>query len=72
MSRRPPSAASSSAFVDHKLDGDVTTARVSTDSTGDGFDLSDTVTLGIRQRIACSFRLLGGVEWSNAKRSLAL
>jgi long-chain fatty acid transport protein len=56
------------SFIDHKLSGDVTTGGTSSDATADDFDLPDTLTLGIRQRITDSFRLLGGIEWSNWSR----
>jgi long-chain fatty acid transport protein len=56
------------SFINHDLDGEVTIAGVSEDSSLDDFDLPDIVTLGIRQRITDRFRIMAGVEWSNWSR----
>jgi long-chain fatty acid transport protein len=56
------------SFIDHTLEGEVTSAGISSDATADDYDLPDIVTLGIRQRITDRFRLLAGAEWSNWSR----
>jgi long-chain fatty acid transport protein len=56
------------SFINHDLDGEVTIAGVSEDSSLDDFDLPDIVTLGMRQRITDRFRIMAGVEWSNWSR----
>lgn len=54
--------------IDHELEGDLNTGIGTFDVDGDGLDLPDTVTFGIRQRITDSFRVLAGAEWSNWSR----
>lgn len=54
--------------INHELDGELRTAGPAFDVTGDGLDLPDTVTLGIRQRITDAFRVMAGVEWANWSR----
>jgi long-chain fatty acid transport protein len=54
--------------IDHELEGDLTTGIGVFDVTGEGFDLPDVVTFGVRQRITDAFHVLAGVEWSNWSR----
>jgi long-chain fatty acid transport protein len=56
------------SFINHDLEGEVTIADASDDSSLDDFDLPDTVTLGIRQRITDRFSVMAGAEWSNWSR----
>ncbi|WP_034490950.1 OmpP1/FadL family transporter [Afifella pfennigii] len=55
--------------IDHDLEGPLRTGVAGTfqvDSSG--FDLPDTVTLGVRQRITDAFRIAFGAEWANWSR----
>lgn len=55
--------------INHELDGDLTSGIGPVfDITGDDFDLPDVVTLGLRQRVTDSFRLLAGVEYADWSR----
>ncbi len=57
------------SFIDHKLQGTLSTAALGDlDATGDGFDLPDIVTLGLRQSISDRLRVMAGVEWDNWSR----
>jgi len=59
--------------INHELEGPLNTQTSgSFQVTGDGFDLPDTVTLGVRQRITDAFRLAAGVEWANWSRLKAV
>jgi long-chain fatty acid transport protein len=54
--------------LDHTLDGELDTALGEFDVEGEGLDLPDVVTLGLRQRITDRFRVMAGVEWSHWSR----
>jgi long-chain fatty acid transport protein len=54
--------------INHELDGELRSGIGTFDITGDGLDLPDTVTFGIRQRIGNAFRVMAGAEWSNWSR----
>jgi len=54
--------------LDHTLEGDLDTALGEFDVEGEGLDLPDVVTFGIRQRITDRFRVMAGVEWTNWSR----
>jgi long-chain fatty acid transport protein len=54
--------------INHELEGELRTAVPVFDVTGEGFDLPDVVTFGVRQRVTDAFRVLAGAEWSNWSR----
>ena len=54
--------------IDHTLDGELETLLGDFDVKGEGLDLPDVVTLGIRQRITDRFRVMAGAEWANWSR----
>ena len=54
--------------LDHTLEGNLDTLLGSFDVEGEGLDLPDVVTFGIRQAITDRFRVMAGVEWSNWSR----
>lgn len=56
--------------INHELEGDLSVPALATvfDVNGDGLDLPDTVTFGLRQRITDRIRFLGGVEWADWSR----
>ncbi len=56
------------SFIDHELDGDLETAATDFDVTGDGFNLPDIATIGLRQSITDNIRVMAGAEWSNWSR----
>jgi long-chain fatty acid transport protein len=56
------------SFIDHELEGDLSTGLGVFDVSAEGLDLPDLVTLGIRQRITDRFRVMAGAEWSNWSR----
>jgi long-chain fatty acid transport protein len=54
--------------INHTLDGELETLLGDFDVKGEGLDLPDVVTLGIRQRITDRFRVMAGAEWANWSR----
>ena len=54
--------------IDHELEGELSTTGLSFDVTGDGLDLPDLVTFGVRQQVTESLVLSAGAEWSNWSR----
>jgi long-chain fatty acid transport protein len=58
--------------IDHTLDGELDSLLGEFDVEGEGLDLPDVVTLGIRQRITDRFRVMAGVEWANWSRFKAV
>ena len=52
--------------IRHDLDAELSAGLAgSADVKGDGLDLPDIVTFGIRQQVTSQFRIMAGLEWSN-------
>jgi long-chain fatty acid transport protein len=54
--------------LDHTLEGELDTLGGAFDVEGEGLDLPDVFTLGIRQRITDRFRVMAGAEWATWSR----
>jgi long-chain fatty acid transport protein len=56
------------SHIDQTLEGELETLLGDFDVEGEGLDLPDVITLGVRQRITDRFRVMAGAEWANWSR----